>query len=88
MNVETLKHPAIAMDEVISSQIKAIGHHPESNTLAIHFKNWKGEPTSIYHYDNFTAEDFAAFKAAESIGSHFGKHIKPFDKKYPYTKIS
>lgn len=84
--METITHPAIAMDAVESSQIAAIGHHPESNTLAIRFKSKSG-PGSVYHYQNFTADDFATFKAAESIGSHFGKHIKPHDKKYPHTKI-
>ena len=77
----------IALDSVESSQITAIGHDPESNTLAIQFKNWKGEPASLYHYSNFTAEDFAAFKNAESIGKHFGQFIKPETVKYPYVKI-
>lgn len=77
----------IALDSVESSQITAIGHDAESNTLAIQFKNWKGEPASLYHYSNFTAEDFAAFKAAKSIGKHFGQFIKPETVKYPYVKI-
>lgn len=77
----------IEMQQVDSSQINAIGHCPETNTLAIQFKNWKGEPTTTYHYQNFTAADFAAFKGAESIGKHFGAHIKPFADKYPYKKI-
>lgn len=80
--------PVITMDAVESSQIDSIGYHPETNTLAVRFKNWKGEPSSLYHYANFTAEDFAKFKDAESIGSHFGKYIKPFDVKHPFTKIS
>lgn len=77
----------IALDAVESSQITAIGHDAETNTLAIKFKNWKGEPTSLYHYANFTAEDFAAFKGAESIGKHFGQFIKPETVKHPYVKI-
>ncbi|KVP76891.1 hypothetical protein WJ94_15880 [Burkholderia ubonensis] len=78
----------IAVQPVESSQIHAIGHDPATNTLAIRFKNrTTGAPTSLYHYANFTAEDFEAFRDAESIGSHFGKHIKPYDKKYPYTRI-
>jgi len=79
--------PVIALDSVESSQIHAIGHHPESNTLAIQFKSKDGGPGSVYHYDNVTAADFAAFKGAESIGSHFYKHIKPNAEKYPYTRI-
>ena len=77
----------VKLIEVQSSQIHAIGHDPETNTLAIRFKNWKGEVTSLYHYANFTADDFAAFLAAESKGKHFGKNIKPFPDKYPFTKI-
>lgn len=78
----------IALHDVESSQINAIGHDPETKTLAIQFKNWKGEVGSTYHYANFTAEDFAAFKGAESLGRHFGKHIKLHADKYPYTKVA
>jgi hypothetical protein len=77
----------IALTPVESSQIHSIGHDAASNTLAIRFKNSKGEPGSLYHYDNFTADDFAAFQGAESIGSHFGKHIKNAATKYPFEKI-
>jgi D-arabinose 5-phosphate isomerase GutQ len=76
----------IDLSPVESSQIHSIGHDPETNTLAICFKS-KAGAGSTYHYANFTAEDFAKFKAAESIGSHFGKHIKPHTTKHPYAKI-
>lgn len=81
--------PAIALTRVESSQIHSIGHDPATNTLAVRFLAKRGgdEPGSLYHYANFTAEDFEAFLNAESIGTHFGKHIKVFDKKYPYRKI-
>ena len=75
------------MQPVESRQIAAIGHDADTNTLAIRFKNWKGVPTSLYHYRNFNAEDFAAFRDAESKGKHFGREIKPFPEIYPYTKI-
>lgn len=77
----------IALDPVESSQIAAIGHDPATNRLAIQFKSKKG-PGSIYQYQNFTAEDFAEFKGAESLGAHFGQHIKPATEKHPFTKIS
>ncbi|MEM5294210.1 KTSC domain-containing protein [Burkholderia sp. JPY481] len=78
----------IPMQQVGSSQIHSIGHDANTNTLAIRFKSFKtGEPTSLYHYSNVPAEAFEAFRNAESFGSHFGKHIKPYDKKYPYTRI-
>lgn len=80
--------PHIELQPVESSQLHSIGHDPETNTLAIRFKNrTTGAPTSLYHYANFTADDFEKFKSAESFGSHFGKHIKPYDKKHPYQKI-
>jgi len=78
----------IALMPVESSQIHSIGHDAASNTLAIRFKNGKGEPSSVYHYDNFTAADFAAFQGAESIGSHFGKHIKSATEKHPYRRVN
>lgn len=76
----------ITMQPVESSQIHAIGHAPETNTLAIQFKGKNG-PTSVHHYDNVDAEQFAAFRSAESVGSHFYKHIKPFAEKFPYRKV-
>jgi hypothetical protein len=78
----------IAMLPVESSQIHSIGHDPVANVLAIRFKDRAtGGPTSLYAYRNFTAEDFKAFREAESIGSHFYKHIKPEVLKFPYQKI-
>lgn len=77
----------IKMQEVESSQIHSIGHDADTNTLAIRFKNWKGEVKGLYHYQNFTAEAFSAFQNAESKGKHFGANIKPFASKYPYTRI-
>lgn len=84
MNTKTAT--AIEMTPVKSSQIAAIGHDPETNTLAIQFPAKTGTG-SVYHYSNFTAEDFAAFSAAESKGAHFGKHIKPLAEKFPFVKI-
>lgn len=88
MNTATQARPAvhIPMMPVESSQIAAIGHDAPTSTLAIQFKNKSG-PGSVYHYQNFTADLFAAFAGAESIGSHFGKNIKPFVEKFPFEKI-
>ncbi len=79
--------PTIDMQEVESSQIHSIGHNAETGTLAVRFKSRDGAPTSLYHYSNFQAAEFDAFRDAESIGSHFKSHIKPYDKKYPYVKV-
>lgn len=77
----------ITMQAVESSQIHSIGHDPASNKLAIRFKTKDGAPSSLYHYQNLTPEEFEAFRKAESVGSHFYKHIKPFADRYPYERI-
>lgn len=77
----------IAMDEIVSSQIHGIGHDAPTSTLAIRFRTKDGSPAALYHYENVTAEEFAAFKGAESIGSHFYKNIKPFGERYPFVCI-
>lgn len=76
----------IPLTAVESSQIAAIGHDPATNRLAIQFKSKSG-PGNVYEYANFTAEQFAAFKGAESIGRHFGQHIKPAAEAHPFTKM-
>lgn len=78
----------IEMIPVESSQILAIGHCIETNTLAITFKNYKGESSSTYHYSNFTYDQFNDFKNAESIGKYFGSKIKSNSHAHPYKKIS
>lgn len=56
-----------------------------TKVLEIAFASRKpGEPDKVYHYAEFTAEDWAAFQAAESKGSHFLKVVKP---KFKCTKI-
>ncbi|OEZ02285.1 MULTISPECIES: KTSC domain-containing protein [Stenotrophomonas] len=81
----------IQLFDVDSSQIHSIGHDADTNTLAICFKRGTGAargPGSVYHYQNFSADEFEAFKNAESIGKHFGGFIKPFPDKYPYHKVA
>lgn len=79
--------PVIAMDAVESSQIHSIGYDEASQTLAIRFKNKAGAPTSLYHYSDVTRSNFEALRDAESIGSHFYKHIKPLPERFPYVCI-
>lgn len=78
---------SIAMDEIASSQIHGIGHDAPTSTLAVRFKTKDGSPAALYHYSNVTAEEFEAFKGAESIGSHFYKNVKPFADRYPFVCI-
>ena len=83
--------PVIAIAPVESSQLYGIGHCPVTNTLAIQFKaKADAEPNTgtIYHYDNFTSEQFAEFKSAESLGSHFKRLIKPAVEAHPYRKVA
>jgi hypothetical protein len=77
----------IPLIDVESRQIAAIGHDAATQTLAVRFKNWKGENTSLYHYDNVTADDYAALQAAESKGGHFNKVIKADPVRWPYRKV-
>lgn len=79
-----VKH--ISLSPVESSQIHSIGHDPETNTLAIQFKSKSG-PGSIYHYPNITQAQFEALRSAESVGKHFGAHIKG-NPNHPHTKVS
>lgn len=67
------------MHSVKSSQIKEIGHDPADSTLAIRFNTG-----ALYHYSGVSTKQFDEFKSAESIGSHFGKHIKG---KHEYKRI-
>lgn len=62
---------------VKSSQIASIGHDPATNTLAIEFNGGK-----VYHYEGVPAEAHADLMAAESVGKHFGAHIRG---KFPHA---
>ena len=77
----------IPLESVQSSQIAAIGHDPETNTLAVRFASKGGRAGALYYYDNVDAETFESFRTADSIGSYFYKHIKPHKDRYPYKRI-
>ncbi|MDR9177940.1 KTSC domain-containing protein [Burkholderia multivorans] len=77
----------IDMQPIESSQIHSIGYDVETQTLAVRFKSRDGAPTSLYHYSDVTQANFDAFKGADSLGSHFYKHIKPFPERFPYVCI-
>lgn len=88
MNTEVKARPEITLQQVVSSQIAAIGHDAATNTLAIQFPASGSRPATLYHYENFTAEKYQEFSAAESKGSYFIKHIKNNKEQHPYEKIS
>ena len=78
--------------EVDSSQIKAVGHDAETNTLGVRFHPGKrdreaGLPYSEYHYRGVNADMFQAMRTAESVGTWHGENIKRFPEQYPFTKI-
>lgn len=79
--------PIVKLQDVESSTIAALGHDPETETLAVRFKSYKGQLTSLYHYQNVSTADFVALRDAESIGKHFGQTIKADPKRWPYTKV-
>lgn len=82
MTTQIQERPAkldIPMEPVQSSQIATVGYSPEHQMLALTFTRGPGH---TYHHPGFTPTDYAAFRGAESLGSHFIKHIKnrPFHK--------
>ncbi|AVT58529.1 KTSC domain-containing protein [Pectobacterium versatile] len=78
----------INMTPVKSSQIHSIGHDPVTGTLAIRFNGRDNAPGNLYHYSNVSADDFAAFSGADSVGSHFYRNIKPHTDRFPYQRIN
>lgn len=67
------------MKPVASSQVKAIGHDPATNTLRVEYASG-----GVYDYAGVDAEKHRALMAAPSIGSHLHKQIKPNHK---FTKL-
>ncbi len=62
----------IQMNEVKSSNIAAIGYDEEHHVLRVQFNGGR-----MYDYLAVSAEEKDALLKAESIGRHFGEHIKP-----------
>jgi hypothetical protein len=60
------------MQEVKSNTISHVGYDKETSELRIRFTRG-GE----YLYRGVSPEEHAKLMAAESIGSHFQKHIRP-----------
>lgn len=72
----------ITLVPVQSNQVAAIGYDAVAKTLAVTFTRGAG---AVYYYPDVELEIYEAFKGAESIGKHFGQHIKqlPFVKYAP-----
>lgn len=78
--MQTTHHLDIPMQPVQSTQIAAMGHHAASRTLRVQFHG----SGATYDYDDFDAQKFAAFQAAESKGKYFGANVKG---KHAYRKL-
>ncbi len=77
------------MSLVISQQVSAIGHDPETQKMRVRFKKlgrWDGEDT--YEYSNVSPELYADILAAESIGRMINATVKSDPKAYPCIKLS
>lgn len=72
--------PSISMSDVKSSQIKQVGYDPATKTLAMTFNHGAG---AHYHYQDVSEEDYQKLMKSDSLGSHFGKHIRSL----PFTKF-
>jgi hypothetical protein len=69
----TTNPPAIDLQPCASSQVKAYGYDPKTLTLAVQFNS----NNALYHYAGVPPEVFEALKAAPSVGTFFGKSIRP-----------
>ena len=67
------------MQRVESTNIKAIGHDPATNTLRVEFRNG-----GVYDYSNISPEKHASFLTAASKGKHFHRHIRGLE----HTKVA
>ncbi|MGH7744966.1 MAG: KTSC domain-containing protein [Candidatus Dormibacteria bacterium] len=59
------------MQPVRSSHIAAIGHDQANQTLYVRFKDG-----ATFAYSGVDPSQFDALRQAESVGSHFHRHIK------------
>lgn len=57
---------------VTSSNLKAVGYDAATRTLGVQFASG-----TRYDYTDVPPEAHQALMAADSIGSHFAKHIRP-----------
>jgi hypothetical protein len=64
---------------VKSSNIDAVGHDPETNTLHVRFKNG-----GTYAYQGVDAEKHSALMSADSVGAFLHAHIKG---KHAHSKV-
>ena len=64
-----------------------MGHAPATNTLEIVFRKRDGSAGVRKCFANFTASDFAAFLAADSLGAYYREVLRPQDEHWPPTTL-
>lgn len=69
----------IPREPVVSSNLKAVGYDAATQTLDVEFNSGR-----VYRYRGVPPEAHKAFVNAESIGKHFGQHIRT---KFPYFDL-
>lgn len=69
----------INKEYISSSNVEAVGHDEESETLRVWFLNG-----SIYDYSGVNSMEFEALRDAPSVGSYLHRNIKG---QYPYEKV-
>lgn len=71
----------IAMEEIDSGGIFSVGHDPETNTGRVRFRGKNGEATSLYEYQNCTAEEADSIKlGGYSTFAALWKFGKPYSR--------
>lgn len=65
---------------VKSSQIESVAHDPDAKVLEIKFKSG-----AHYEYQGVSSADHQALMDAESVGKHFGAHIRG---KFPHKHLN
>lgn len=68
------------MKKVESSHVDAIDYDPKQKRLIVHYKTGKS-----YNYEGVSQAEYDALEAADSIGSHLHKHIKPHKHTFPHS---
>lgn len=77
----------VTMGPIDSSHHSGAGYDADASHLYINFAK-PGASPNIYRYSNFTPDDWAAYRGAESQGKHFLSQIKPNSEKFPFVRVS
>ena len=76
--------PVIAMTEVRSQRLAAIGYDAATSTACVTFVKAEDKP---FFYPATTLAEFEEFRTSPSIGSHFHKHFQKRDFYKPETAV-